>query len=107
MKQHYCPHCHLVYKSQVCPSCGTRGRLSTPDDLIFFIAADYFTSARVEGYLNEEEIPYLKKGELGVGLTSRIGLSFEYQRFFIPLKAFIDYEDQLNTLKEVIEKPES
>lgn len=106
MKEHYCPHCYLTYKSQLCPSCGTRGRLSTPEDLIFFMVADYFTSPRIEDYLNEEGIPYIKKGELGAGLTSRIGLSFEYLHYFIPLKAYMDHRDQLDTLKEVIENPE-
>lgn len=103
MKEHYCPHCFIPYKEQNCPSCGGKGELATPEDLIFFIEADYFLSPRIEDFLKEKGIPYLKKGELGAGLTTRIGFSFEHEHFFIPLKAYKDFEEDLALFKEALQ----
>ncbi len=104
MKEHYCPHCFISYKGQVCPQCGLRGRLSSPEDLIFYIEADYFLSPRVEDFLKEKEIPYLKRGELGAGLTTRLGFSFEHDRYFLPLKAYRDFQGELDLFKEAIKE---
>ena len=61
MKEHYCAHCFAPYKEERCPSCGAKGSLSTPEDPIFYMQADYFLSPRVEDFLKETGIPYLKK----------------------------------------------
>lgn len=99
MKERYCNHCYLVHKEERCPSCRERNQLSTPEDLIFYIEADYFLSPRVEDFLKEEEIPYLKKGELGAGLALKIGYSFEQNLFFIPLAAYKKEKSLLEAFK--------
>ena len=106
MKEHYCAHCFAPYKEERCPSCGAKGSLSTPEDPIFYMQADYFLSPRVEDFLKETGIPYLKKGELGAGLTTRIGFSFEHDHYFIPLKAYRDFEEELNLFKDVVKTRE-
>lgn len=102
MKEHYCPHCHISYKAEVCPQCGSRGRLSTAEDLIFYMDSDYLLTPRIEDFLEAQNIPYIKKGELGAGLTTRLGFSFEHNYFFIPLKAYKDFERELEEFKETI-----
>lgn len=106
MKEYYCPHCFASYKKESCPSCGAKGSLATAEDLIFFMEGDYFLSPRIEDFLKETEIPYLKKGELGAGLTTRIGFSTEHQHYFIPLKAYRDFEVELNLFKDAVENRE-
>ena len=103
MKERYCHHCYFVHNKEYCPSCGGRNELSKPDDLIFFTEADYFLSPRVEGFLKEEKIPYLKKGELGVGLAIKIGYQFERDLFFIPLEAYRKHERLLEEFKESLQ----
>ncbi len=103
MKERYCHHCYLAHNKEKCPSCGGRNELATPDDLIFYLDADYLLSPRVEDFLKAEKIPHLKKGELGVGLAMKIGHQFEHDLYFIPLEAFRKYETLLMDFKESLE----
>lgn len=106
MLEHFCQQCYILFTEKTCPNCQNKARPPEPYDLIFYLRADYFTSARIEDFLKEKAIPYMKKGQLGAGLTSRIGMSFERESFFIPYEAYKDHEDELEILKEVINNPE-
>lgn len=102
MKEYYCRNCFRTYTEEVCPSCGAKGGLAGSEDPIFFMEAGYFLSPRVEDFLKEKGIPFLKKGELGAGLTTRIGLSSEHNHYFIPLKAYKDFEKELILFEKAV-----
>ena len=81
----YCDRCMVQTEEQACPNCGTKKlRTAQATDPVFLIAKDAIWAGMVEDILNQNSIPFLKKGTLGAGLATKIGYAMEAYRFYVP-----------------------
>ena len=85
----YCEPCKLLCPDGACDRCGSK-KLREPkaNDPVYLTTKDSVWSGGVEDILARNEIPYLKQGSQGAGVTSRIGYSMENYQFFVPLGAY-------------------
>ena len=58
------------------------------NDPVYLTTKDIIWSGAVEDILKENNIPYLKQGSLGAGITARIGHSMETYQFYVPFGAY-------------------
>lgn len=81
----YCEKCMVQTEENECPNCGAKKlRTVRATDPVYLIAKDAIWSGMVEDILNQNKIPFLKKGTLGAGLATNIGYAMETYRFYVP-----------------------
>lgn len=73
---------------------------------VYFISAPMPWSAHVESYLEELEIPYLKRGRKGAALAIELGAGSEIYDYFIPGQAFAKASAGADELKELVGFPQ-
>ncbi len=74
--------------------CGARKyREIKENDPVFLTVKDALTSGQIEPILNENNIPYIKRGRLGAGLVTRLGPMLETYTFFVPYGAYEKAKD--------------
>ena len=97
----YCKQCMLLCAETKCDHCGS-SKLCEPkeNDPAYLITKDITWSGGIEDILTENNIPYLKQGTLGAGLTSKIGYGMENYQFFVPFGA---YEKSKELLADIFE----
>lgn len=85
----YCKKCKLLCYDSECVNCGNKKLLEPKEnDAVYLITNNYIWSSEIEGILAKNNIPYLKKGLLGAGITSKIGQAKERYEFFVPFGAY-------------------
>ena len=81
----YCDKCMVQTTENVCPNCGTKKlRTVRATDPVFLIAKDTIWAGMVEDILNQNYIPFLKRGTLVAGLATNICYAMETYRFYVP-----------------------
>lgn len=73
---------------------------------VYFISAPMPWSAHVESYLEELDIPYLKRGRKGAALAIELGPSSEIYDYFIPGQTVKKASAGLDELKELLDFPQ-
>ena len=85
----YCENCMRFASDIECPFCGRKKlREARENDPVYLIAKDAILAGSIEDILSQNDIPCLKKGLIGAGITSRIGTANETYQFFVPLSAY-------------------
>ena len=84
----YCENCMKLTDETKCPGC-RRKKLREPqnDDPVYLLTKDAILSASIEDILHQNNIPCIKKAQLGAGLTGYIGYSLDTFRFYVPYGA--------------------
>jgi hypothetical protein len=78
-----------LVSENACPNCGNEKiKKAQNNDPVYIITKDAIMAASIEDILNENDIPFLKKGLVGAGITSRIGFTKEIYEFFVPYSAY-------------------
>lgn len=101
----YCENCMYLTSDIACPLCGRKKlREARENDPVYLITKEAVFAASIEDILTQNDIPCLKKGLIGAGITSRIGFAKETYKIFVPFSAyskakellcnFFDGEDQ-------------
>lgn len=95
-----CSKCKIVVNDGVCPNCGRKKFLSEAkdDDLVILTSSGYVSSFFIEDVLNEAEIRFMKKGELGSAVTLCIGELTESFNFFVMAS---DYERAHSLISDI------
>lgn len=84
----YCESCMRIVSEDECPDCKNKKlREAKNNDPVYVITEDAILAASIEDILNENGIPFLKKGLIGAGITSRIGFAREIYEFYVPYNA--------------------
>jgi hypothetical protein len=85
----YCKKCKLLCSGEECEGCGNN-KLCDPkeNDTVYLITKDVIWSGAIEDILTKNDIPYLKQGLLGAGVTSKVGYAMENYQFFVPFGAY-------------------
>ncbi|HPX93622.1 MAG TPA: hypothetical protein PK646_05460 [Bacillota bacterium] len=78
-----------------------------PDEPVYLISAPMIWSAHVESYLEEREIPYLKRGRKGAALAIELGAGSGIYDYFIPQDAVGRAVEEIDSLKELIGFPQA
>ena len=73
------------------------------EQLRFFIAAPMIWSAHVETYLEDKEIPYLKRGRRGAAFMVELGATQEIYDYYVPTIAFEEASKGLEELKRLVD----
>ena len=85
----YCEKCMLLAPDNVCSSCKNRNvRDVKENDPVYLTTKDAIWSGVIEDMLTKNNIPYLKNGFFGAGITSTMGYSMEMYKFFVPFGAY-------------------
>ncbi|NLA71683.1 MAG: hypothetical protein GX850_04585 [Clostridiaceae bacterium] len=71
-------------------------------DPVFLISSPLVWSAHVESYLQERDIPFLKRGQMGAGLAIELGPVNEIYDYYVPREALEQALADLDELKELI-----
>ncbi len=80
----YCPKCKKVFDGGICPACGNKKvREPAADDICFLVEKEQVWSDMLAEVLEQNEIPFLKKGRLGAGMAMNVGPLFERCRFYV------------------------
>lgn len=82
-----------------CPLCGTK-KLGDADmkDPVYLITKETIWSEMISDVLDENNIPYLKHGNLGPALSVMMGNIIEYCKFYVP---FGEYDKSMELMKEL------
>lgn len=78
-------------------------RTDSPQQLRFFIAAPMIWSAHVETYLEDKDIPYLKRGRRGAAFMVELGATQEIYDYYVPQIAFEEASKGLEELKRLVD----
>lgn len=85
----YCGNCMVLCGEAECPVCGRRTlRSPQENDPVFLVKLNSFQARLLEDALHEAEIPCEKRGQLGRGMTLRLGEGMEEYSFFVPFGAY-------------------
>ncbi|MEG1808556.1 MAG: hypothetical protein RR244_01775 [Oscillospiraceae bacterium] len=77
----YCENC---CKARCGERCGRKKlREIRNNDPVFLTEKEFFTAGIFEGALGEAEIPFMKSGMLGAGMTSYFGVGNEVYSFYV------------------------
>lgn len=80
----YCEKCCRIFDGDRCPHCKrSRVREPEPKDPCFLTEQDYLPTSILEDVLNQNGIPFLKKGVMGAGLAIKAGPVMERTRFYV------------------------
>lgn len=82
----YCESCMRIVPETECPDCKNKKTKGSEDAIL---------AASIDDILTENDIPFLKKGLIGAGITARIGFTKEIYEFYVPYNA-------LNKTKELL-----
>lgn len=84
----YCEDCMCLASDNECSVCGSKKlREAKDNDPVYLIAKDHTFAESIEDILTRNDIPYLKKPQVGAGLVSRTGYAEVYQ-FFVPFGTY-------------------
>ena len=85
----YCENCMKPVEAGRCPDCNRKKlRELKPDDPVYLITKDATIGASIEDILRQNNIPCLKRAELGAGITAYVGYYHETFRFYVPHSLF-------------------
>ena len=89
-----CTRCHVLCRD-VCPKCGSRKHLRTPEDNepVLLIVLTAMQAMLVEPILKDSGIPYYKQGMVGGALAAQVGMMREVYRFYVPHSAYAACRD--------------
>jgi len=91
-----------LHDTQKCPDCRRKKlRPALLDDPVYILTKDAILSASIEDILTQNNIPCIKKAQLGAGLTAYIGYSMDTFRFYVPFGALEAAKDLLSNFIEL------
>ena len=72
-----------------CDNCGNK-KLFEPkeNDPVYLITKDFVWSGEIESLFTENNIPYLKQGLFGAGITISMGHAMETYQIYVPFGAY-------------------
>ncbi len=80
----FCERCGALFEGSVCPVCKNKKvREPEEEDLCFLVEKEQIWGDMLSDVLKQNGIPFLSKGRLGAGLTTRMGSFAESLRFFV------------------------
>ena len=93
----YCNKCKIIFDNNFCPICKSKG-INEPkaDDLVFLVEKDAITSDIIEGVLKNNNIIYIKKGNMGAAFSIITGPLFEKYKFYVPYDKYDDVNELIN-----------
>lgn len=100
----YCEKCMLLCESGKCPVCSQKLfgaqklREVKDNDPVLLTKQDRIAAGLLEPVLRDNNIPYLKEGNLGAGLTAELGDMMEEYRFYIPYGKLEEGRDIVESL---------
>lgn len=94
----YCEKCNLLSKEENCPNCGGRLRKPEESDPVLLVQTDTLHASLLQPLLEDEGIPYSKKGQMGAAFVIKGGTLLEEYSFYVPYGA---YEEAKNLAETV------
>ncbi len=85
----FCSNCNLLVPSDRCPLCGNRHvRPPKEDDYCYLTETESIWAGALSDVFSENQIPFLTKNWLGIGLAAKIGPSLERVGFYVPFSHY-------------------
>ena len=85
----YCERCSRLFEGDVCPECRKKGREPQAEDSCFLLSVGQIWADMACDILKQNEIPYLKQGRMGAGMSMLTGIPLETYSLYVP---YSDYE---------------
>ena len=80
----YCERCCFAFEGDVCPACGRRKlRPARAEDLCFLAEKEQIWGDMLSDVLRQNDIPFLRRGDMGAAMALRAGPGRERYRFFV------------------------
>ena len=81
----YCEKCGISSGANYCPMCGNKNvRTPQPNDMCFLVEKELLWSEMLEDILRQNNIPFLTKKALGIGMALKVGPMRERVKFYVP-----------------------
>lgn len=81
----YCEKCSICFEADYCPACGSKNiRTPQPGDMCFLTEKELLWSEMLEDVLRQNNVPFLTKKALGIGMALKVGPMRESVRFYVP-----------------------
>ena len=81
----YCDKCGICFGANYCPKCGnTNVCTPQPNDMCFLAEKELLWSEMLEDVLRQNNIPFLTKKALGIGMALKVGPMRESVRICVP-----------------------
>lgn len=81
----YCDKCDICFGANYCPKCGnTNVCTPQPNDMCFLAEKELLWSEMLEDVLRQNNIPFLTKKALGIGMALKVGPMRESVRIYVP-----------------------
>ncbi len=94
MAEMYCAHCRTLTDEAPCPVCGSAAlRPPAETDVCFLAERGNIWSGILADVLASHQIPFLKKGRMGAGLTLAADPMLESYRFYVPYSRLAEARD--------------
>ncbi|MDO5325728.1 MAG: hypothetical protein Q4G00_03290 [Clostridia bacterium] len=85
----YCESCCRLTDTETCPECGKKLlRPVRENDPCFVLSTGQIWADMVCDVLKQNEIPFLKQGRMGAGLTMLTGIPLETYSLYVPYSHF-------------------
>ena len=85
----YCEKCSVLFEGDRCPVCGGRKiRKENGEDICLLTERGQIESDLLSEVLEQNRIPFLKKGRRGAALTMMAGSMLESFRFYVACSDF-------------------
>lgn len=81
----YCETCQRLFSEAICPTClEDTGRPPKPKDFVLLTQREAIWKDTLGDVLTKNGIAYTTKGDLGAGISMKIGPGFEHFQFYVP-----------------------
>lgn len=81
----YCEKCGISFDTNYCSACGSKNvRTPQPDDMCFLTEKELLWSEMLEDVLRQNNVPFLTKKALGIGMALKVGPMRESVRIYVP-----------------------
>lgn len=95
----YCEKCEILTENTECPNCNSNKLREPNDNDPVFLCEKQVTWAEVlKEVLEKNDIPVVFKGELGAGMSMKLGKMAERMKIFVPFSRFKEAEKILDEL---------
>lgn len=95
----YCEDCKLANNENKCFNCSKKNLPEIKsNNAVYLTSKDAIWSATLEDILDRNEIPFIKNGTQGAGITSEIGFGGEYYHFYVPYGAYEEAKEIVDSI---------
>ena len=90
----------MIFENSICSRCGKKLRDVRNNDIIYLTTKSFIWAGEIEEILTKNNIPYLKKGDQGTGLSLKLAFPKENFDFYVPYGAYEKSKELINNILE-------